>query len=108
MMPRLNIGGKLTPELAEENGYRVVKSRYPWRAYQAHWPPIDVYTDTEAALLEALDSCRVFVQDCIERGGPDRASIGNLMAARDTIDKALDKLAQRADGPLQAAGEGER
>jgi len=39
-------------------------------------------------LEEALRDARVFVQDCLDMGH-DRASIGNLMSARDVIAQAL-------------------
>lgn len=39
-------------------------------------------------MLETLILARVFVQDCIEMGW-DRASLGNLYAARDEIDKGI-------------------
>lgn len=60
--------------------------------YAAPPPPLD---GGDAALLArvaelegALRDARVFVQDCIEMG-QDRASLGNLYGARDTIDAAL-------------------
>lgn len=44
-------------------------------------------------LADDLRDIRVFVQDCLDRES-DRACMGNLMSARDIIDKALATIAK--------------
>lgn len=57
----------------------------------------DAYKRDAERAREALKSVRMFVQDCLDNSH-DRACIGNLMAARDEIDAAID-AAQAQDAP---------
>lgn len=50
------------------------------------------------ALLEALTSVRIFVQDCIENSF-ERAALANLYAARDAIDAAIAIAKEPPHGP---------
>lgn len=45
--------------------------------------------ESNRRMREALKDARFFIQDILDNGHPDRASIGNLMGARDVIDAAL-------------------